>query len=477
MKFIYKKDIYILACVTLFAAILRWLFLQRMELPSFDPWRHLALIRNLRQGAGFTLFDGQPYIWYSPVWYAICASVPDWIKVLWISSLLSTLSTVLMYLFLRSPFMGLDLRASTAGALMAASFGPLINFTCHYGSEAFALFMTLTALVLCAHFLRPWSTFLGGLFLGVAMISRMNFAFLFLLFPPMLQKPSRAFFFLSGLAAPLSSSYWWNSRSIKNHAYLFTWDGIATPSAGYAFLSTLVVQMHATVQEGIRALHQMIIPVPEWTSHWELSLFMGIGLICVALGKRWSLFLSALVPFVYFMLLDHSLSSNFFRIYLPLFPVFFIAVSLAAKRLFQAGNGRSTLAGWILVILVMGAGVKYLRPDAMYPLEEVTPPPEALTADAYMVNSGFYQPESLIYRFPDKQFIGLPLHPASFEDFYKNYYGQYKFILWHEFSVQDELLKYLLQSGKFTIIRAFSNKAGRKYLLLEASKIEPEAKP
>ena len=444
-----------------------------MELPSFDPWRHLALIRNLRQGSGFTLFDGQPYIWYSPVWYLICASVPAWIHVLWISSLLSTLSAVLMYLFLRSPFMGLDPRSSAVGALMAATFGPLINFTCHYGSEAFALFMTLAALVLCSHSFRPWTTFLGGLFLGAAMISRMNFAFIILLFPPMLQKPSRAFFFLCGLALPLSSSYWWNSRAIKNHAYLFTWDGIATPSSEYTFLSTLVVQMHATVQEATRALHQMIIPAPEWTGHWELSLFMAIGLISIVISKRLSLFLSGLVPFVYFLFLDHSLSSNFFRIYLPLFPVFFVALSLAVKRLFLAGRWKSTLAGWSLVILVIGTGAKYLRPDPMYPLEEVTPPPEALTADAYMVNSGFYQPESLIYRFPDKRFIGLPLHPASFEDFYKNH-NQYKFILWHEFSVQDELLKYLLQSGKFTIVRAFANNAGRKYLLLEASKIRPE---
>ena len=35
-------------------------YLLRMDLPVFDPWRHLLVIANLRAGKGFTVFDGQP---------------------------------------------------------------------------------------------------------------------------------------------------------------------------------------------------------------------------------------------------------------------------------------------------------------------------------------------------------------------------------------------------------------------------------
>jgi hypothetical protein len=462
-----KKDFCILGCIALLATILRWLFLRQMELPSFDPWRHLALVQNLRQGLGFILFDGQPYIWYGPSWYILCASLPPWIEIQWISAFLSVLSALLMYLFLRSPAMGLGLWASAAGALMMAAFGPLITFTCHYGSEAFALFLMMAALVLCAQSWGSVAAFLGGAFFGVAVVSRMNFVFNLFLFAPMLTKSPRALSFLCGLALPLSLTYWRNFQAVKSYPYLFTWDGLATRSAEYTPLSILAVQMHASVQEATRTLHKMIMSAPEWMAHWELVLFMVCGVACVLISKRLVLFLAGLLPLVFFLFFDRSLSANFFRICLPLFPVFFIAITMVANRLFHFGHWKFLLAAWALVPLVIFSGVGYLRPHDMYAIEEVTPPPQILSEDAYMVNSGFYQPESLIYRFPHKRFIGMPLQPASFEDFYRNY-PQYKFILWHEFSVQDDLLKYLVQNGKFAVIGVANNGHGRQYMLLRS---------
>ena len=57
------------ALATLAAVALRVAYLLALEFPTFDPWRHLQLVQNLRDGVGFTLFDGQPYIWYQPPWY------------------------------------------------------------------------------------------------------------------------------------------------------------------------------------------------------------------------------------------------------------------------------------------------------------------------------------------------------------------------------------------------------------------------
>ena len=58
-----------------------------IDLSAADPWRHLQLVRNIRSGAGFTLFDGQPYIWYSPVWYYLCAGLPSWFAMDWAAGL------------------------------------------------------------------------------------------------------------------------------------------------------------------------------------------------------------------------------------------------------------------------------------------------------------------------------------------------------------------------------------------------------
>src|SRR5262249_58675578 len=123
------------------------------------------------------------------------------------------------------------------------------------------------------------------------------------------------------------------------------------------------------------------------------------------------------------------------------------------------------IAAWGLVALTVATGARSLVPPDMVPLEMVTPPPELLTEPAYMVNSGFFQPDSLAYRFPEKSFIGMPLDPAQFDDFRKRF-PRYRHVLWHDFSVQDELLRYLQQSGRATIVARGTNAYGRRYVVL-----------
>ena len=70
-----------------------------------------------------------------------------------------------------------------------------------------------------------------------------------------------------------------------------------------------------------------------------------------------------------------------------------------------------------------------------------------------MVASGFFHPESLIYRFPHKRFIGMPLQPERFEDF-RARSPEYRMILWHGFSVQNELGRYFRTSGRYEVLRS-----------------------
>ena len=97
--------------------------------------------------------------------------------------------------------------------------------------------------------------------------------------------------------------------------------------------------------------------------------------------------------------------------------------------------------------------------------EEVTPPADLLTLDAYMVSGGFYQPESLIYSYPETRFIGLPLHPDAFDEFARHY-PEFRGVMRHDFSVQAGLEATLRKAG-YRSRRVAINAYGRRYEVLE----------
>lgn len=461
----------ILGALLVLGAVLRLVYLLRMELPVFDPWRHLQLVDNLRAGLGFTLFDGQPYIWYSPAWYYLCAALPRSVGLAGFAGFLSLLCVLLVYSWVEAAEGGDRLVAAAAGAMMAA-FGPLIAFTCHYGPEAFALALMLAALRLSVARPAMASAIASGLLFGIALCARMSFAFNAFLFYPVLRERRRAAALVAGMAVPLGLTWWRNHEVLSTYAYVFTWDGLATRSSEFNLLSTLVIQMHPAVQEGLRRLHEMIAPDPEWLRDangmpaWGPMLFMACGIACLLLAsRRLDLLLAGTSTLLYFLFADRSLSSNFFRIYLGLFPVFFAAVAHVGGRLGRWPRPGAALLPWGLVLLVVSSGAAFLKPPVMYPLEMVTAPPELLTEDAYMVNSSFYQPESLIYRYREKRFIGMPLYPEQFEDF-RLHYPAYRSVLWHDFSVQDDLAHHLEESGAYRVARAGRNEHGRRYVVL-----------
>ena len=83
-------------------ALARTAYLALTELPRFDPWRHLKLVANIRAGHGFTLFDGQPYIWHHPAWYYLSAALPARIGGQWLAAALSLLTVALVWRWLRA---------------------------------------------------------------------------------------------------------------------------------------------------------------------------------------------------------------------------------------------------------------------------------------------------------------------------------------------------------------------------------------
>jgi hypothetical protein len=450
----------------------RLAFLALTELPRFDPWRHLKLVENIRAGRGFTLFDGQPYIWHHPAWYYLSAALPAGIGAQWLAGAFSLLSVALVWRWLRavhpeSPW------AAAAAALMMALFGPLVSFTCHLGPESFALALVLASLVWVCGASGLLAAGGAGALFGLAAAVRVNFAVNLFLFLPFLTTRRRALAWTAGAAVPLGAAWWRNHQVIDSHPWVFTWDGLAARSADFDALSTLVIQMHPAVREGLSRLHAQLVPVPLWFRgpdgvSWGPLLFLSLAALSLVACRRRELALAGFTAAGAFLFLDRSFSANFFRVWLGVFPVMIAAVAITADRLRSSGVGsgrvpRLLAAG--LVALVVAAGVGELLPQAMYPIEAVTPGPELLTEDAYFVNSGFYHPEAAAWRYPGKRFVGLPLSPGELDLFLRSFPG-YRAVLWHTGGVQDEVARALIETKGYAVVRRAANAAGLGYAVL-----------
>ena len=459
-------DLRRMALLTLLAVAVRVQYLLRLDVPPYDPWRHLALVRNLREGSGFTLFDGQPYVWYSPIWYVLCALVPPWLGPEWIACLFSVLAVPALYLVGRR--LG-GRTAATVAALLLAACGPVVAFTCHYGPEALALALVAAAVALVA-VRGGWASATGaGALLGVAIVLRSNLALNLFLAVPWLRNRRRTIGFCAGIATPLAITWWRNHRILATHPWVFTWDGLATRSADFGWLSTFVVQMHPAVQEGLRRLHEAVVPRPEWLiqggrPNGSLIVFLGTGIVCTIVARRASLAIAGLLPLVYFLFLDRSLSANFFRIYLGVFPAMFLAIGLVAARLLVRRERR-----WLavaLVLLPLLGGATLLVPPRMGSLETLTPDASLLGQTRYFVPSGGFYPESLIWKFPDRSFLGLPLDPNDLPEFLAAY-PAYRAVLLHDFTVQPEVERTLLEDPAWHVSRTVLTNEGRVYRVLE----------
>ena len=446
--------------------IVRLAYLTFLDVAPYDPWRHVQLLENLRAGLGFTLFDGQPYLWYSPVWHVFLAALPEVFGPDWVATLLSALAVPLFYGFVRTAE---NRKVAVTGAMVLALCGPVVRFTCHYGPEAFALSLTLAALwLLRARLALVWAG-LAGLLYGTALIARMNFLFVAPMFVPGLRTPARGLAFGAGVFVPLALTWWRNYSIISAHDWVFTWDGLATRSADFTPLSTLIVQLHPAVSEGLRRLHEIVVPVPEWTRSWWLIVFVALGGLAGLAARRLWLGLTIAGTLFYFLVLDTGMSSNFFRIYLVLLPAFAYGVALAGERI-----TRFRAVGPVLAAAFLLAGAPMFRPPQMVPLEMTAPPVGLVEDELYLVNSGFFHPESLMRQYPDSRFIGLPIDAAQLEEFLSDY-PQASKVLWHSFSVQDGVREALLARAGTTLVRTGLNDFDRRYTVLalgEAGDVE-----
>jgi hypothetical protein len=474
-----RRDVKALAVVLAVGALFRGAYTAALGTPPYDPWRHLLLVDHLRSGLGFSLFEGQPYVWYNPGWHHLLAFLPPAIGPAWIAAGLSWLALVPLYVWVR----GLDdhgPRARTAAllaGLLAAASGPVVRFTCHYGPEAFAWLLLLTGLALGATRSRHRSALASteGLLFGVALTARMNFCFAFPLFLPRLARrargrPARALGWAAGALLPLLLVWWRNRSAIRSYRFLFTWDGLATRTEDFSLLSTLVVQWHPAVHEGLRRLHERVVPVPQWIEdggavRWDRVLLIVLGMAAVVVSRRWALSLAALGGLGYFLLLDGTGSSHFFRIYLVLFPAMIAGLALVAADWLTRQGRAGTAGGVALLLITVAAGSGLLVPPEAPRLDQVTPPSSLLVRDRYWVNSGYYHPESLMWAFPDKRFAGLPIDPEQVPALLADY-PEYRSVLWHQFSIQDSVLLRLEDIG-FRPLAESRSSDGYRYLVLE----------
>ncbi|HXZ86829.1 MAG TPA: hypothetical protein VEI82_15205, partial [Myxococcota bacterium] len=241
-------------------------------------------------------------------------------------------------------------------------------------------------------------------------------------------------------------------------------------SADFDLLSTFVIQRQPDVAEALRRMHQAVVPDFEWL--WgrggvplgPLS-FMLSGFAALALcGDAW-LAASGLATALYLGFADATLSSHWFRLWLGIFPPFCLAAGQVAQRAARS-RSRARRAGAALLVLLLGFGAfGWLQPAPEIALERVTPPPELLQDSAYLVTSAFY-PESLSYRFPDKRFIGMPLHASEFAEFAAAFPG-YDAVLWKSIGIQSELIDALTLRDGYALAGAATNRYGVKWAVLK----------
>jgi hypothetical protein len=231
--------------------------------------------------------------------------------------------------------------------------------------------------------------------------------------------------------------------------------------------------MHPAVREGLSRLHAKLVPVPVWFRgpdgiSWGPLLFLLLAAGCLVACRRRELALTGVTAAGAFLFLDRSFSANFFRVWLGVFPALIAAVAISADRLRSLAGARSRVPALVaggVVALVVASGTGELLPQAMYPIEAVTPGPELLTEDAYLVNSGFYHPEAAAWRYPGKRFVGLPLDPGELDGFLRAFPG-YRAVLWHDGGVQDDVARHLVEANGYAVVRRSANSAGLGYAVL-----------
>lgn len=453
----------------LLASAVRVLYCHLQAVPAFDPWRHLALIRNVRDGLGFSLFDGQPYIWYTPYWHAFCALFPESLSPEWIAAGMSIATVLLWYWWLRSPALRMPTPVATLASTVLALFGPLVSFTCHYGPESMALFLLVLALAASAWYPSAPTTIFVGIAAGIAVMTRINLALSLVLFWRLLKAPRRLAAFAAGFCVPVAIAWVTNGRVIASNPFVFVFDGIAVDATSFNTLTSIFLQGNTTVSDALLALHAKIMRSPEWLpvpqspASYAPVVAVSTLVAATALSRQWHYLGAAAAGILYFGLLDRTHSGYFFRVFLGIIPV--LAAGVAH---FMASNGAArtgpALRAIVLALVLIG-GAQHLVPSRTLPIDAVLPPNELITAESMMMNGGFYQPESVIYRYPNVRIIGLPLRERDFERF-KACYPGIDYILWHDFSIQDSVVSRALTSGEFHITRTGANSWHRQYAVL-----------
>lgn len=326
------------------------------------------------------------------------------------------------------------------------------------GGESFALICLFGGILACTWQNSRKAVVVGGLLFGLALATRINLLYNgFLVLPLLGFRRDRLFLFGMSVAMVVGGFWLRNIWVIQSHEFLFTWDGMASDREGYTLVSSLIPQLHPDVQEATRELYLEVKPHLGWIRdqhgiRWGAIAFMTAGMLATLCLRNLWLILVVGFTMVHYSFLDSSLSTNFFRHYTAVFPAMFLAIALLGARVGCRFLTRRTLSGYpliFLVIFVTISGSRFLKPHNIMTLGFWTVSEKALgDSDYILVNSGMYQPESFIYRYPEKSFVGIPYRAELIEEFLKAH-PSYRTLLWRDFySVQDPVLEALHKAGK-----------------------------
>ena len=239
--------------MALLSLLMRAAYIYATDFPALDPWRHAALIKNILDGKGFTLFAGSPYIWYSPLWYYPAAWLGKLLGFGALELVVSSLPPILLYLLLwRSTR---ELRPALAAGLGTALFGPLLLYSTGLGSDGAALDLLLLALLLPEYRCGKLAYLLAGLLFGLACGMRANFIFAGLAFCRPRDWRNLPYFII-GAALPLGFVLWRNYDITSTQAFVFTWDALASRGASFNLLSAFLPGLNPEVGAANEILNQ-----------------------------------------------------------------------------------------------------------------------------------------------------------------------------------------------------------------------------
>jgi hypothetical protein len=473
----------LLAGVAAGGILVRLAHVRLLPIVPFDPWRHLALVRNLADGRGFVLFDDQLYTFYSPFWYVLAALVWPHVNPASAAAVFGGLST--MPAWIVGNFYG-GRRGAWMSALGAAFLGQLIYFSTTYGGEALSVTLLWTAWALCCTGISSRARALAaGLILGVALLLRPQLLIAILPLVVLVRRHRAAA--LLAAALPAAGQALANFANLARFPFIYGWDGLAVPRASVTLPGWVLGSLDWRVLGQAAAYYGALVKPAGWKALLTTSemlnqpgliAFILAGTVACLLSKRPALLITGLVG------LSLPLMTRnwwFGRHWITLMPVYLAALASLGALDSASGPGprrkiaRVAAMGTLLALLAMG--LPMIGEATPMSLASVIPPTGMLpAAGSLAVQGGDYHPESIVWAYPALRVIGLPSDPSNLRPMLRS--EATDLVLLHEpYGICPRTAREVATSRDFRLLAIGRNPFGVTYRLYRFLAAAPPPRP